>query len=469
MAKERKKTNDEIRITDNFKKYIENYSARTNFVKYVSFYEQSAKEDFRIVATLDCGSFQQRIIYYSTFFTEPNFVDVEFSFENSEYSYMFYDIFNLFDIEDFNLYYYGNLMSIEDIENAVKSVFETTENDLYYLEKAGSADHLPELIKNYETDMDNSWGGYDWREEEKDIYDLFSPSINHPLMSLADGKITDKVIKKLKKLNEKGKLDTIYEKRLLKYIEAGNKVERKNIADNEEFEKLYGRNTFTISALIFAFSFVCLSAAYFIIRAIIFKGAVIYPETLNIFGKEIAIPFDNLVMLLLASVVLTVEGRFLFGKKLITKIMPEDMKNRVEDRCKKDDKDNYGKLAKPVKIIGAIIIPIVVFLLFIYKFNDVGYYDTYVRYNNNLIFGTTDVNYEDLEIYKVKYIYDEDDELIECENAYAISNGNGNYYDYGEVEKGGKTETKLKEIAEKYNKEIIEIDTIDELDSDIFE
>ena len=55
------------------------------------------------------------------------------------------------------------------------------------------------------------------------------------------------------------------------------------------------------------------------------------------------------------------------------------------------------------------------------------------------------------------------------ENSYAISDSNGNYYDYGELEAGGAAETKLKEIAEKYNKEIVEIETIDELDSDILE
>ncbi|MDE5995995.1 MAG: hypothetical protein K2G56_03665, partial [Eubacterium sp.] len=70
----------------------------------------------------------------------------------------------------------------------------------------------------------------------------------------------------------------------------------------------------------------------------------------------------------------------------------------------------------------------------------------------------------------VKGYYDDDEEdFIDNENAYAISDGNGNYYDYGELLEGGKAETKLKEIAEKYNKEIVEIDTIDELDSDILE
>lgn len=396
---------------------------------------------------------------------EEHFIDTEFQLDASEYTYLFYDIFNLFEIDAFNLYYYSGLLSMEDVEKAVQNIIEATESYLYYLEKAGTSAYLSELEKNYETDMKHVYETEDWKEDLEFDEENFIVHGNHPVMSLADGKITDRVIKKLKKLNEKGKLDTIYEKRLLKYIEAGNKAERKNISDKEEFEKVYRRNTLVLSALIFAVSFVCFSAAYFIIRAILFKGAVMYPQMWNIFGKEVALNLDCFITFLSASFALTVGINFLFGKKLIKKIMPENMKNRVEGRYNKDDKDNYGKLAKPVKLIDGILVTLVAFLIFICGFNDVGYYDTYVRYNGGMFFGTTDVSYEDLEIYKVKFIYDEDeeDDYAPSENAYAISDGNGNYYDYGELIKDGKTETKLKEIAEIYNKEIKEINSVEDI------
>lgn len=457
--KERKKTVEEIQIIDCFKKYVEAYAAKTNYVNSVSIYEQSAKENFRVVATLDCGIFQQRIIYYSMFSFEANFVDTEFSFEDSEYSFMLYDIFNLFDIEDFNLYYYGGAEAEEDIEKAVGNIFEATENYLYYLEKAGSEAYLSDLIKNYEADMDTSCGDNDWREEEKDIDDVFFAPINHPLMSFADGKLDEKAIKKLKKKNEKGKLDTIYEKRLLKYIESGNKIERKNIADKEEFEKLYGRKYILMDLVIFAASFLFFTAVYFIVHSIMFQGAVRYSD----FGNTSLFSYDNITTLILATIALTIEINILFGKKIISGIMPKDTKNRVEDRYRKDDKDRYGKLAKPLKIIVAVIIPVFIFMLSLVSFCDVGYYDDYVRYNISF-FEAVDVNYEDLEVYKVKYSYeDEEETLEENENYYAISDGYGNIFEYGELEKGGKTETKLKEIAEKNNKQIAEIDTMDEL------
>ena len=463
MAKERKKTEDEIKAIECFKKYVEKYAEKTNYVQSVSFDEQSTKGNFRIVSTLDCGSFQQRIIYYYIFTFEENFVDVEFAFENSTYSYMFYDIFNLFDLEDFNLYYYSGAESDDDIENAVKSIFEATENYLYYLEKAGTPDYLPELVKNYETDMDQSWGDYDWRDEEKELDDVFFAPLNHPLMSCADGKINEKVIKKLKKQNEKGKLDTIYEKRLLKYIEAGNKVERKNIVDQEEFEKIYARKTLGMSIIAFLLFFVVILIVSFICYAFIFKGADIYFPTYRILGLSLKMPLDRIGLCAITAFSLTLVYFTLFGKKLVMKTMPDSMKNRAGSKYDKDTSVNLGKFSKPIEILICLAFLLFGFFAFLGSVEDIGYYDTHVKYNSTTVFEIIDVNYEDLEIYKIKYIYDEDDEYAETENAYAISDGNGNYYDYGELLKGGETETKLKEIAEKYHKEIVELNSIEDL------
>ncbi|MDE5603986.1 MAG: hypothetical protein K2I73_00195, partial [Eubacterium sp.] len=360
-------------------------------------------------------------------------------------------------------YYYSNAEFDEDIENAVKNIFEATENYLYYLEKAGTPDYLPELVQNYEADRDAACGGDDWRDEETDLDDLFFAPENHIVMSIADGPMNEKAIKRLKKVGAKGNLDIIYEKRLLKYIEAGNKVDRKNIVDQEEFEKNYSRKYLIMDAIVFVSSFIFFAALYFVVHSIMFKGATVYPLTWNIFGKEMPLYLDKLVTFLFAAVMTTFEIHLLFGKRIMIKSMPKDMQNRVEDKYKKEDKDRYGKLEKPVKIIGGILIPFFIILFFVSEMDDIGYYDTYVRYNSSVAFETLDVNYEDLEIYKVKYVYDKNDEYVLTENAYAVSDGNGNYYDYGELEKYGKTETKLKEIAKNYNKEITEIESIDVL------
>lgn len=461
--KERKKTDDEIRVINCFKKYVENCALRTNNVQSVSFYEQTSKNNFRLVATLDCGDFKQKIIYYPEMLFEEHFIDTELLFDSSDYRYMFYDIFNLFDIEDFNLYYYSGLISEEDVENAVKSIFEATEKYLYYLEKAGTDYYLPDLKKNYETDMDNSYGSSDWREEQNDIDELFFVPANHPLLSFADGKIDEKAIKKLKKKNAKGKLDTIYEKRLLKYIEAGNRVERKSIAENEEFEKLYSRRVFNTNLIVFLVAFAVILTASFAWRSILFKGAEIYPASFHIFGLTLNFPLDKLGLCAFSAFAVMLSFSIFFGKKLVMNRMPEDMKKRAGTKYDKDKSSDLGKFSKPIGIILSLIVLFCGIISFIASVEDIGYYDTYVKYSSDLEFGTINVDYKDLKLYRVNGYYDEDDAYVLNENAYAISDGNGNYYDYGELVKGGKTETKLKEIAEKYNKEITEIETIEAL------
>ena len=460
MAREaKKKSEDEIKVIDNFKKYVEQYAAKTNFVNSVSFYEQTYKSNFRIVSTLDCGSFQQRIIYYSVFTFEEDFIDVEFAFENSEYSHSFYDIFNLFDIEDFNLYYYSNAEFDEDIENAVKNIFDATENYLYYLEKAGTPDYLPELIKNYEMDMDAACGGDYWREEETDIDDVFFARENHIIMSIADGPMNEKAIKRLKKVGAKGNLDIIYEKRLLKYIEAGNRVDRKNIIDQEEFEKTYARKLRKINLIIFAALLVFTIGLSAVINAYIFKGADFYYETFHIFGMSVG----KLVLCFISSLAAIVFVHMTFGKKLIVKHMPDDMKKQSEALFTKDIKEEFGKFYKPLQVLCAIGVFILSIILFIASLCGIGYYDGYVKYSDNIMFGVFDVPYEDLEIYQIKGYYDEDDKYVLYENAYAISYGKDNYYEYGEIEDLGKIEKHLLDIADTYDKEIIELETIDEL------
>ena len=467
MAKDKtkKKTVDEIKIIESFEKNVYKYSEKTNFIKSVNIEEEVRDDNLRYVAVLDCGSFTQRIIYYPEILFSDHFIDTEFSFSKSGYTYSFYDIFNLFDIEDFELYYYKDIIASEEVENAVKSILEATEEYLYYLEKAGASAYLSDLEKNYETDMDNCNGSSDWREEKDDEDSFLVPNDNHIIFTFADGNMNDKAIKKLKKKNEKGKLDTIYEKRLLKYIEAGNKIVRKNVSYKEEFEKLYSKKSFLVHLIIFAVCFVCITALSSAAHAYIFKGAETIPAIWGVLGIKTTLPLGRLGTCLLAAIALVIEINMLFGKKLVVKSMPEDMKNLAAETYQKDACENPGKFDKVVKVIFVIVLPIVVICSFLTSFDDVGYYETYVKYSCNTEFKIVDVNYEDLEIYKVKYDYDEDeeDEFVETENYYAISDGKGNYYDYGELEKGGKTETKLKEIAEKYNKEIVEIDSVEEL------
>lgn len=103
-----------------------------------------------------------------------------------------------------------------------------------------------------------------------------------------------------------------------------------------------------------------------------------------------------------------------------------------------------------------MILILFAFFDFAISFDGIGYYDDCVKFSDSSSFKIVNAEYENLSIYKVQY-YDKKP----VENAYIIADGGGNYYNYGELDPNGETQQKLNEIAEKYGKEIIEVESID--------
>lgn len=131
MAKEKKLwklVEDRIKIIECMKDCLNEYSLKSNLIKSIVFKGETFNDSIRIVASLDCGSFEQRIVYYPKMLGRAHFIDTEFSFENSDYVYNFYDIFNLFDIDDFELYCYDILLLVDDVENALKEILAQRKN-----------------------------------------------------------------------------------------------------------------------------------------------------------------------------------------------------------------------------------------------------------------------------------------------------------------------------------------------------
>ncbi len=454
--KTRKKTDADIQIIEKMKECINRYSSASNLIRNVEFEELADKDSLRFSCKIDFGDFEETVVYYSAMLMTEHMIDAEFVYKNSSYIYTFYDIFNLFDIDDFNLYYARDMLSCDDVEKIINDIFNATEKYYNYIEKAGTSEYLPTLIKNYETDMTAVMGGNDWKGEE--IYDPFILPFNHPYFSVYDGRITLKLHKKLQKRNSKGELELIYEKRLLKYLEKGLKNERKEVTNKADFSKLYKRKTVLIYTSLFLIVFaVCMFLEY-IIHSAIFKGAEVYLSSISLFGIQFFLPYELTLGSLMTSLWVTFGVGVSFGGKIISKAMPDDFK--VSARAK-FEKDTWGKLKfKPLKALLFIFVFVVTALSFVCGFIDIGYYDDHVRFINKS-FNYADVQYENLQIYKIK---GEKGSNYEYENAYAVSDENtGYYFELGEVDPNGKTQKKLNEIAEQYNIEIIVIESINDL------
>ena len=461
--KVRKKTEDEIKIIEFIKEYLNKYSAKGNQIRNIDFKEEVDDGFLRFIATIDYGTFEQRILYYPKMLFRENFIDTEFSFDQSRYTHTFYDIFNLFEIDDFNLYFYEDLFSLEEVENALKGILAATEKYSYYLEKAQTDEYLPQLVKNYESDMDIE------TEEDREEADegFFMLPFNHPVYSFADGEITAKTLKKLQKRNTKGKLNTIYERRLLKYLEGGKEVSRKTLSEKAEFEKLYNKNNIKAYLMIFALTVVFVTVLSMVIHVVVFKGAYVPKPVWDVFGIAITIPVGRLLACFFESFPLVIGIITLFGRKLTIALMPEELRNRALAKYEKEDKDEYGKHGKLRKAAGVLIVIVITLLVFPATLSDIGFYDDHVKFVSENVFSVSDgvfyeIPYESLEICRVKGYYETDDKYLAYDNAYAVYRGEV-YYDLGEVDPNGETQKKLDEIVKKYNKEIKEIKSIEEL------
>lgn len=353
MTKEKKLWNlveDEIKIIECIKEYLNEYSLKSNLIKRFTFQDETFDSSIRIVAILDCGSFEQRIVYYPKMLPKEHFIDVEFSFKNSDYLYNFYDIFNLFDIDDFEMYCYESLLTVDEVENALKEILSATEEYFYYIEKAQTEEYLPQLEKNYEADMSAAYGSDGWKQEEdKDWLAL----MNHPINTLTDGSITPEMIKELRELDDD--LTTIYGKRLLKHLEREPNFTRKMLFDKEAFEKLYKKALLKIWGLILLISVVAVFALAFLVRAVMLKSGVILES-------QVRISFC-----LVAAVMYAMAIMIAFGENLLVKSMPEEYRKRARAKFERNQAAQSNSNKKPSKAL-TVALSAIVFLLATFSF-----------------------------------------------------------------------------------------------------
>ena len=449
LQKTRKKTADEIRFIKCIQDHLNQYYAKSNLIKNIEYSENSLGDFLCFIAKLDYGSFTQMIEYCPTKEFKQNYIDVNFFFKNSENIYTFYDIFNLFDIDDFNLYYYEDVLSVGDVENALNEILNATDAYFHYFVKAQTPEYLPQLEKNYREDMCNAYGSEDWKEEKDEEW--FAP-INHPINTFADGQITPKMIEELKELDAEDGLATIYERRLLKYLESNPDFTRKNLLDKENFEKLYKRAFIKTLGIAFIIPMVAVFALTYLIHALVFRDAVI-PES------QVKISFCMIAAVMFAIIIMVS-----LGKMLVAKDMPEEMRERAKAEYIRSQ-NKYQSTKKPNKFLMAAACVILAFfatILFFGNLSDVGYYENGVKilsFPNEL----REVPYEELEICKVQGYYDKNNEFRTNENSFALLYNGDEYFLLDDIKPDGEAQKKLEEIAEKYGKEIKEIKTIDEL------
>jgi len=448
MSKQYKLTADNKKCIDIFKNCVSKHCSESADIFSVNFKEVNEDGEYALIAQIEYKNFVQKIAYYPLYLFEENVIDFCFHYENCPYDVMIYDIFNLFEINDFELYYYENCAGGIEIENAVDKIFNLTNNYFDEIETAGSNTFIKDIKANIELDNCGMNSG-EYSEWEKEYNSPFEFKCGHPGVSWANGKITPRVHNRLSRKFDKDQLDTIYEKRLLKYLDSGKTVERQNITENEKSTRKISRYTVMLYAGFALLIFIILKAASSVYMRITFSGAD------SVFDEK----FFKFFLMIFASVMLSIVWTTLFGKSIISKIYKNASPEKINGVVNKNESKGKWKIAEKaaVSFFGAALIVFTALGLS----DGCGFYDEYIKVFVSP-FVTGDINYENLIIYSVKGYDDEGSFKVYEDEYYMLSDGTS-VYDFGNVYDFETFNNEIIEISKEYNLEIIDVNTAEDI------
>lgn len=224
----------------------------------------------------------------------------------------------------------------------------------------------------------------------------------------------------------------------------------------KDFYNVYFSNTVLMMLVTFIVVFTIMFVLAFFVYSVAFRNAEFYNEGVFDSIKVNPIFYNALSLAFFPSVFITVGIWYFKGGSVVSLAMPDNMKRQTQSEYDDEMKRRYGANNKTIRVVIAVILILFALFDFVVSFGGIGYYDDYVKFSDSSSFKIVNIEYENLNIYKVQY-----DDKKPVENAYIIADDNGNYYNYGELDPNGETQQKLYEIAEKYDKEIIEVESID--------
>lgn len=178
-------------------------------------------KDFEFSYPTDTDQYFEAILRFDSFYATISYelngsndgkITMFLCFDGCEYRFSIYEIFNLFDIDDFNIYEFDYCINSERINNALSKLFCGL--DIYHndISKANTNKCTNKLIKSRQRDMQIRFKGYAEKEN------LVDGEFNY--VSFYHKIPRDRAIANLESLEAENKL-TKYEQRLLKYLNQG--------------------------------------------------------------------------------------------------------------------------------------------------------------------------------------------------------------------------------------------------------
>ena len=388
---------------------VEDCAATGLYGRFMGFEESHTTDDYRLTAVFDCGEYRLRLRYLpSVMLLTNNFLDIDLDYGDAG-RFTLYDVFNVLEIEDFNQYYHSGFSTTGEVPGLVRELLEAVHKYDYDLRRAAEPQLLAQMKANRLADMKAVRGKhFDPNDPDGEDQEILGILPTHPMVTAVSG-ATDsaKLLRHLEKAEAKGRLDTLYERRLLDYMRRGNTVVDQTEQAKQDFERQYKRCARKVNGII----------------------AVV-----------------GLIVVLL-------------GTPLMKCFYPKDEKSRAY-YARENESARTGK-----QVAEAVVGMLLMVLLSVYAAtNNFGIGAEYVRYSpDGSLFQVVQVENRNLRVYRVEGETDEDGAFAPVENGYAISDGKDHSYYVGELVPGGPTEKKLLAIAEKNGQTIPTVKTQEDI------
>ena len=444
---------------------VEDCAATGLYGRFMGFEESHTTDDYRLTAVFDCGEYRLRLRYLpSVMLLTDNFLDIDLDYGDAG-RFTLYDVFNVLEIEDFNQYYHSGFSTTGEVPGLVRELLEAVHKYDYDLCRAAEPQLLAQMKANRLADMKAVRGKhFDPNDPDGEDQEILGILPTHPMVTAVSG-ATDsaKLLRHLEKAEAKGRLDTLYERRLLDYMRRGNTVVDQTEQAKQDFERQYRHCARKVNGIIAVVGLIVAMVLVFGLRALLFRGTRLVEYTLPIGTLEISVSTAKCVALGLVSAIgIFSTGKVLLGTPLMKRFYPENKKARAY-YAKENETPRTG-----AQVAEAVVGLVVMVLLSVYAATDnFGVGADYVRYcPDDALFQVVQVENRDLQVYKVAGTLDDDNGQFEAvDNGYAITDGRGHPYYVGDLAPGGDMEQKLLSIAEENGHSVKAVKTVEDIKS----
>ena len=198
----------------------------------------------------------------------------------------------------------------------------------------------------------------------------------HPMVTAVSG-ATDsaKLLRHLEKAEAKGRLDTLYERRLLDYMRRGTTVVDQTEQAKQDFERQYKRCARKVNGIIAVVGLIVAMVLVFGLRALLFRGTRLVEYTRPIGALEISVSTAKCVLFgLISALGVYSAGKVLLGTPLMKCFYPKDEKSRAY-YARENESARTGK-----QVAEAVVGMLLMVLLSVYAAtNNFGIGAEYVR------------------------------------------------------------------------------------------